>query len=112
MTLLQSGILRIDELEILAERFSGNYTKLRIIGQHAKAAADKSEKLEERERLIEISRAADSDRDNVLQMWDKLLEAARVGSGRSRGEKRGDPGLTVSVSKAWERMTEGIVESF
>ena len=112
MTLLQSGILRIDELEILAERFSGNYTMLRIIGQHAKAAADKAENAEERARLVNISHVADGDRDNVLQMWDKLLEAARVGSGRSRGEERGDPILTVSVSKAWERMTEGIVESF
>lgn len=78
MTLLQSGILRVDELEALAERYAENYTMLRILGQHAKAAAGKAENAEERARLVNISRAADRDPGVVLQTWDGLLEACRV----------------------------------
>ena len=112
MTLLQSGILRVDELEALAERYAENYTMLRILGQHAKAAADKAEDTDARWRLVNISRAADRDPGVVLQTWDGLLEACRVCSGRRLGEKHGDPSFVASISKTWERLTEATIESF
>lgn len=112
MTLLQSGILRVDELESLAERYAENYTMLRILGQHAKAAADKAEDTDARWRLVNISRAADRDPGVVLQTWDGLLEACRVCSGRRLGEKHGDPSFVASISKTWERLTEAAIESF
>lgn len=112
MTLLQSGILRVDELEALAERYAENYTMLRVLGQHAKAAADKAENAEDRARLVNISRAADRDPGIVLQTWDGLLEACRVCSGRRLGEKHGAPSFVASISKTWERLTEATIESF
>ena len=112
LTLLQSGILRADELEALAERYSDNYTMLRILGQYAKAAADKAENAEERARLVNISRAADGGPGVVLQTWNKLLEAAKVCSGRGHGEKQGEPSLVASISKTWEQLTEATIESF
>lgn len=112
LTLLQSNILRADELEALAERYSDNYTMLRILGQYAKAAAEKAENAEERARLVNISRAADGGPGVVLQTWDKLLEAAKVCSGRGHGEKQGEPSLVASISKTWEQLTEAAIESF
>ena len=112
LTLLQSGILRADELEALAERYSDNYTMLRILGQYAKAAADKAENAEERARLVNISRAADGGPGVVLQTWNKLLEAAKVCSGRGHGEEQGKPSLVASISKTWEQLTEATIESF
>ncbi len=112
LTLLQSGILRVDELEALAERYADNYTMLRILGQYAKAAADKAEDAEERARLVNISRVADGGPGVVLQTWDRLLEAAKVCSGQGHGEKQGDPSFVASISKAWERLTESAIADF
>lgn len=112
LTLLQSGILRVDELENLLDRWGNNITMTRILGQYAKAAAEKTENAEERARLVNISRAADSGPGVVLQTWGGLLEAAKVCSGRSHGEERGDPRLVVSISKTWEQLTAATVESF
>ncbi len=112
LTLLQSNILRADELEALAERYSDNYTMLRILGQYAKAAAEKAENAEERARLVNISRAADGGPGVVLQTWDGLLEACQVCSGRRLGEKHGDPRFVASISKTWERLTAAAIESF
>ena len=60
----------------------------RILGQYAKAAAEKTENAEERVRLVNISRAADGGPGVVLQTWDGLLEAAKVCSGRGHVRRR------------------------
>ncbi len=88
LTLLQSGILRVDELENLLDRWGNNITMTRILGQYAKAAAEKTENAEERVRLVNISRAADGGPGVVLQTWDGLLEAAKVCSGRGHVRRR------------------------
>lgn len=112
LTLLQSGILRVDELEGLIDRYEDNTTMTRIIGQHCKAAAEKERDPEKRRRLTAIARRANEGLSGFLASWDGLLEAVRVCSGRNRGEAKPDPSFVVSISKQWERLTEGTVESF
>lgn len=112
MTLLQSGILRVDELEALAERYADNYTMSRIIGQYAKTAYTDEKKPETRQRLAAISRSADNDLDAVLEAWNGLLDACRTCSGRGYGEEKGKPALVVTISKQWERLTEAAIAAF
>lgn len=112
LTLLQSGILRPDELEGLLDRYEDNTTMTRIIGQHCKAAADKERDPEKRQRLTAIARRANEGLSGVLEAWNGLLDACRTCSGRGHGEEKGKPALVVSISKQWERLTEDTVESF
>lgn len=112
MTLLQSGILRVDELEALAERYADNYTMSRIIGQHAKTAAAEERDFEKRQRLTAISRSADDGLDGVLEAWNGLLNACRTCSGRGYGEKKGNPGLVASISQKWEALTAATIAAF
>ena len=112
LTLLQSGILRVDELEGLIDRYEDNTTMTRIIGQHCKAAADKERDPEKRQRLTLIARRANEGLSGVLEAWNGLLDACRTCSGRGHGEKKGNPAFVVSISKQWERLTEDTVESF
>lgn len=112
LTLLQSGILRVDELEALLDRYEDNTTMTRIIGQHCKAAAEKERDPEKRLRLTVIARRADEGLSGVLEAWNGLLDACRTCSGRGHGEEKGKPALVVSISKQWERLTEDTVESF
>lgn len=112
MTLLQSGILRPDELEGLLDRYEDNTTMTRIIGQHCKAAAEKERDPEKRQQLVLIARRANEGLSGVLEAWNGLLVACRTCSGRGHGEEKGKPALVVSISKQWERLTEDTVESF
>lgn len=112
LTLLQSGILRPDELEGLLDRYEDNTTMTRIIGQHCKAAADNERDTEKRQRLTAIARRADEGLSGILDAWDGLLDAAKVCSGRSRGEAKPDPSFVHTIAKRWEQMTENAVESF
>lgn len=112
LTLLQSGILRVDELEALSERYADNCTMSRIVGQHCKAAADKEQDPEKRRRLTAIARRADEGLSSILEAWNGLLEAAKVCSGRGRSEAKPDPTFVHTIAKRWEQLTEGTVESF
>lgn len=112
MTLLQSGILRVDELEALAERYADNYTMSRIIGQYAKTAYTDEKEPETRQRLAAIARSADNDLDAVLEAWNGLLNACRTCSGRGYGEEKGKPALVITISKQWERLTEAAIAAF
>lgn len=112
LTLLQSGILRVDEIEHLLGLYSDNVTMTRIIGKYAKTAADGEKDHEKRRRLEMIARKVDEGANSILAAWDGLLEAAKVCSGRSRGEAKPDPSFVHTIAKRWEQMTEGTVESF
>lgn len=112
LTLLQSGILRPDELEALMGQYEDNTTMTRIIGQHCKAAADKERDPEKRQQLVLIARRANEGLSGVLEAWNGLLDACRTCSGRGHGEKKGEPAFVISISKQWERLTEDTVESF
>lgn len=112
LTLLQSGILRVDELEGFLDRYSDNITMSRILAQHCRAAAETERDQEKRGRLMTIARDVDNEQNDRLKLWDALLDAAKVCTGRSHGETKPDPGFVVTISKRWEQLTEGIVESF
>lgn len=112
LTLLQSGILRPDELEGLLDRYEDNTTMTRIIGQHCKAAAEEERDPEKRQRLVLIARRANEGLSGILDAWNGLLEAAKVCSGRSREGTKPDPSFVHTIAKRWEQMTEGTVESF
>lgn len=112
LTLLQSGVLRIDEIEHLLDLYSDNVTMSRIIGKYAKTAADGEKDHEKRRRLEMIARKVDEGANIVLAAWDGLLEAVRVCSGRSRGEAKPDPSFVHTIAKRWEQLTEDTVESF
>lgn len=112
LTLLQSGILRPDELEGLLDRYEDNTTMTRIIGQHCKAAAEEERDPEKRQRLVLIAQRANEGLSGILDAWNGLLEAAKVCSGRSREGTKPDPSFVASISSKWEQMTENAVESF
>lgn len=99
LTLLQSGILRPDELEGLLDRYEDNTTMTRIIGQHCKAAADKERGPEKGRWLTAIVRRADEGLSSILEAWNGLLEAAKVCSGRGRSEAKPDPTFVHTIAK-------------
>lgn len=110
LTILQSGILSVDELEMFYNRYSDNFTMQRLIAQHVKGLAEAERDPEKRKRLIMLANAAEAGLDGVLETWKGLEEAARTCTGQAHG--KGAPSYVLSISSQWERLTENTIKNF
>lgn len=110
LTILQSGILSVDELEAFYERYGGNFTMQRLIAQHVKQLSDAEKDHENRKRLIMLSKAAEAGPAGVLEAWKNLEDTARICTGQSHG--KGSPGYVLSISSQWEQLTENAIKNF
>lgn len=110
LTILRSGILSADELEMFYERYSGNFTMQRLIAQHVKQLSSAETDPETRKRLIMLAKAAEAGPAGVLDAWHGLEEAARICTGQSHG--KGAPSYVLSISNEWEKLTEDAIKSF
>lgn len=110
LTILQSGILSVDELEMFYNRYSDNFTMQRLIARHVGQLAAEEKDPERRQRLIMLARAAEAGPDGVLETWKGLEEAARTCTGQAHG--KGAPSYVLSISSQWERLTEQAIKNF
>lgn len=110
LTILQSGILSVDELEVFYGRYSGNFTMQRLVAQHVGQLADGEKDPEKRKRLIMLARAAEAGPAGVLDTWKNLEDTARICSGQSHG--KGAPSYVLSISSQWEQLTENAIKNF
>ncbi len=110
LTILQSGILSVDELEVFYNRYSGNFTMQRLIAQHVKGLAETEGDPEKRKRLIMLARAAEAGPAGVLDTWKNLEDTARICTGQSHG--KGAPSYVLSISSQWEQLTENAIKNF
>ena len=110
LTILQSGILSVDELEVFYERYGGNFTMQRLVARHVGQLADGEKDPEKRKRLIMLARAAEAGPAGVLDTWKNLEDTARICTGQSHG--KGAPSYVLSISGQWERLTENAIKNF
>lgn len=110
LTILQSGILSVDELEMFYNRYSDNFTMQRLIAQHVKNLAEAEREPEKRKRLIVLAQAAEAGPAGVLEAWKGLEYAAQTCTGQLWG--KGSPSYVLSISSQWEQLTENAIKNF
>lgn len=114
LTLLQSGICSVDDLEQLYERFDreNNAAMLKLIGKHCMELAEKKEDPQDsrdRQRLYSIGRAAAEGKNSVIRTFEQLCRTADTFGDATRWD--GKPAGFVSAAR-WEEVTEKIIENF
>lgn len=110
LTILQSGILSVDELEMFYNRYSDNFTMQRLIAQHVKKLAETEGDPQKRQRLASLFTAAEAGPAGVLEAWQSLEHDARICTGQAHG--KGEPGYVLSISSRWEQITEDTIKNF
>ncbi len=110
LTILQSGIMSVDELEMFYNRYSDNFTMQRLIAQRVKDLEKGEKDPEKRTRLIMLARAAEAGPNAVLEAWKGLEESARICTGQAHG--KGEPRYVLSISSQWEKLTENTIKNF
>lgn len=114
MTLINTGIVKPNEIPHLAERFRDNLTMLRVIGKLAcemsgqvDISNDQGVKL--KTKLEIISKSIDTAKENKIDAWNTLLYIADTCTGY---DQRNMGGQTIKNFNAnWERATAN-VENF
>lgn len=111
VTLLNAGILGVDDFYTLAEKYAGNSTMLRLVAKYAEDAAESAETKKDRGALTQLASDCRNSENATLTAWNNLTEVARYCSGQRRGENT-DTGYNYSMGKWWEELTAQTMEEF
>ena len=108
LELLNSGILTIDDLGSLLDRYEGNPTMQRLIAQHVEKLLKDTKDTQARRELIAVRQKAVA--NDIMEVWKDLEEAAQICTGQAHG--KGEPRYVLSISGQWERLTENAIKNF
>ena len=111
--LMKTGVLTVDDYFGFADRYDGNPTMLKLIGHHAKEAADSADDRKGKVALTVLAQDCAKGTGKTLKAWDSMMTAANYCSGRGgSGNRRTTPGVTLSMGEWWEQLSGEIVENF
>lgn len=111
VTLLNAGILGVDDFYALAEKYAGNTTMLRLIAKYAEDAAEQTSEKKDRGALTQLASDCRNSENATMTAWNNLTEVARYCSGQRKGENT-DTGYNYSMGKWWEELTGNTMEEF
>ena len=111
--LLKTGVLDVDDYFSFADRYDKNPTMLKLIGHYAKEAADNADSTKDRVALICLAQDCARGTGTTLRAWDEMMTVANYCSGRGgSGNRRNNPGVTLSMGEWWEQLATDVVENF
>lgn len=112
LELIKSGILTVDEIEALCQRFANenNSAMLRIIGKYALERVEKEPSNADKHRLSMVAHIAAQGEKGVMRAWDQLEDVATRFLGYNPLTGRVDP--IPNAAAQWESVTSAAIEAF
>ena len=112
LELIKSGILTVDEIENLFQRFSdeNNNAMRRIIARHSLERLDKEVNHKNRERLSVIVGIVNRGAGDILDAWRTLEDTSTRFLGHNPIDGRTD--YYNRLAAKWEEVTGDLIESF
>lgn len=108
LELLNSGILTVDDLGALLDRYEDNPTMRRLIAQHVEKLLKDTKDTQTRRELIAVRQKAVA--NDIMDAWKNLEDTARICTGQAHG--KGEPRYVLSISSQWEKLTENTIKNF
>ena len=108
LELLNSGILTVDDLGALLDRYEDNPTMRRLIAQHVEKLLKDTKDTQTRRELIAVRQKAAA--NDIMEVWKNLEDTARICTGQAHG--KGEPRYVLSISSQWEKLTENTIKNF
>lgn len=108
LELLNSGILTVDDLGALLDRYEDNPTMRRLIAQHVEKLLKDTNDTQTRRELIAVRQKAVA--NDIMDAWKNLEDTARICTGQAHG--KGEPRYVLSISSQWEKLTENTIKNF
>lgn len=108
LELLNSGILTVDDLGALLDRYEDNPTMRRLIAQHVEKLLKDTNDTQTRRELIAVRQKAVA--NDIMDAWKNLEDTARICTGQSHG--KGEPRYVLDISSQWEQLTENAIKNF
>ena len=111
--LMRSGILNANDYFGLAEKYDGNSTMLRLVGNYARELAGETEDPRDRAALTVLAKECAAGIGKTLKTWDEIITTANYCSGRGgSGTKQPAPQIVVQMGNWWEALSSSVIGNF
>lgn len=106
LELMKAGILTVEDFENFAVKYDTNPTMLKLISKFAGEKAKTTEKLNERERLMNVERITAEGKSEKMTQFENMIEASMIYGGLTRSNNT--PDFIVMMSSKWDELARAI----